>query len=112
MTGPVQDILRRAESVGIRLRLEGNKVKASLPDSNDPRVLDVVEQLRLHRDEVRFLLNQPSELTRQVDYDLPPSDPCYTCGGITYWRRPTGGYVCQACHPDPRELTLASKRIQ
>ena len=104
MSGPVQDILRRAGSVGIRLRLDGSKVKAILPDSNDPRVLDVVEQLRQHRDEVRSLL--------QVDDDQLPIRPCYTCGGLAYWRRPTGGYVCEACHPNPHELILASRRIQ
>lgn len=112
MSGPVQDILRRAGSVGIRLRLDGSKVKAILPDSNDPRVLDVVEQLRQHRDEVRFLLNQPSAPIQQVDDDQLPIGPCYTCGGLAYWRRPTGGYVCEVCHPNPHELILASRRIQ
>ena len=56
MSGPVRDILRRAECIGIRLRLEGDRLKAALPDSDDPRVLEVVEQLRQHRDEVRHLL--------------------------------------------------------
>jgi hypothetical protein len=111
MTGTVHDILRRAESIGIRLRLEGARLKASLPDSADPRVLEVVEQLRIHRDEVRHFLDHPNGLTQQEGDDLPPTDPCYACGGLMYWRRPTGGYVCAECHPDPRWIP-ASKKIQ
>ena len=106
------NVLRRAECVGIRLRLDGNKVKAILPDSNDPRVLDVVKQLRQHREEVRFLLNQLSAPIQQVDAEQPPTSPCYTCGGITFWRRSSGGYVCQTCYPNPWGLVLASWRIQ
>jgi len=111
MTGTVHDILRRAESIGIRLRLEGDRLKASLPDSDDPRVLEVVEQLRQHRDEVRHFLGQPSGLTQREGDDLPPSDPCYACGGLMYWLRPTGGYVSAECHPNPKWIP-ASKRIQ
>jgi hypothetical protein len=110
MSGIVQDILRRAESVSIRVRLEGNKLKAALPDADDPRVMEVVEQLPLHRDEVRHFLDQFGRLPQRKN-DVPPSDPCYSCGGIMYWRRATGGYVCADCHPNPRWIP-PSKRIQ
>jgi hypothetical protein len=106
MSGPVQDILRRAESVGIRLRLVGSKLKAALPDSDDPGVLEVVEQLRQHREEVRHLLDRPGGLTFQERDEIAPIGPCYTCGSRTYWRRPSGGYVCGRCHPDPYAVAL------
>jgi hypothetical protein len=110
MSGIVQGILLRAESVGIRLRLDGDKLKATLPDTYDQRVMEVVEQLRLHRDQIRDFLNQFGRLPQRKD-DASPSDPCYTCGGNMYWRRATGGYVCAECHPDPRWIP-ASKKIQ
>jgi hypothetical protein len=110
MSDTVQEILLRAESVGIRVRLEGNKLKTAVPDTSDPRVMEVVEQLRLHRDEVRHFLDQFARPPQRND-DVQPSDPCYVCGGIVYWGRATGGYVCAECHPNPRWL-LPSKRIQ
>jgi hypothetical protein len=106
MSTPVQNILRRAESVGIRLRLEGSRLKAALPDSDDPRVVEIVEQLRQHRDEVCHLLDRPGGLTYREEDEEPPVDSCYTCGSRTYPRRPTGGYVCGRCHPDPYAVAL------
>jgi len=70
-----------------------------------------LEQLRQHRDQVCHFLDQPNGLTQQDSDDRPPTDPCYACGGLVYWRRPTGGYVCAECHPDPRWIA-ASKKIQ
>jgi hypothetical protein len=65
MTGTVHDILRRAESIGIRLRLEGDRLKASLPDSDDPGVLEVaylkhaqvLEELRREEEPVPYSRN-------------------------------------------------------
>jgi hypothetical protein len=108
MSATVQNLLLRAESAGIRLRLDGNKLKATLPDPDDPDVLEVVDQLRRHRDEVRHLLDSRGGPTHQEEN--APIVPCYTCGSRVYWRRPTGGYVCAECHPDP--WVPASERIQ
>jgi hypothetical protein len=54
--------------------------------------MKVVEQLRQYRDDVRPFLGQPSDLTQQGSDELPPTEPCNACGGISYWRRPTGRY--------------------
>lgn len=35
-------------------------------------------------------------------HDLPRGE-CSSCGGNVYWRRPTGGRVCQQCHPNPHQ---------
>ena len=30
-----------------------------------------------------------------------PTWKCYVCGGIDYWQRPDGIWVCNKCHPNP-----------
>lgn len=35
--------------------------------------------------------------------DAPPATPCPTCGGLRYWQRPAGGWVCSRCHPSPTD---------
>ena len=27
---------------------------------------------------------------------------CYSCRGTRWWQRPSGGWVCGGCHPQPR----------
>lgn len=66
-------------------------------------------QLHQHRDEVRHFPDQSGGLTQKEGDDIPPSSPCYACGGIMYWRRPTGGLVCAECHPDPRWIPVLKK---
>jgi hypothetical protein len=70
-----------------------------------------LDHLRRHCDEVRHFLGRPGGPTQQDGKNLPPIDPCYVCGGVIYWRRPSGGYVCAECHPDPRWIPVLT-RIQ
>jgi hypothetical protein len=64
MSSCVEDILVEAAVLGIRLRLDGEKVKAALPKELDPRLNPVLEQLRNHRDEVRIALQQQTPTAR------------------------------------------------
>jgi hypothetical protein len=68
-------------------------------------------QLPLHRDEVRDFPAKVGRVTQQEGENIAPTGQCYVCGGAIYWRRPTGGYVCAECHPDPRRIPVLT-RIQ
>ena len=37
--------------------------------------------------------------------DRTTKRPCYACGSRWQWQRPTGGWVCSTCHPQPTEAT-------
>jgi hypothetical protein len=50
------DSVAEAEALGIRLRLIGDRVRATLPEDHPDRVADVVERLRANREEVAELL--------------------------------------------------------
>jgi ribosomal protein L37AE/L43A len=38
-------------------------------------------------------MNQDSDLRQR------PTEPCVTCKANRFWKRPTGGWVCNSCHP-------------
>ncbi len=51
-----KELVAAAEAEGVVFRLEGTKVKLSVPEDKRPTVMPVIEALRPHRDEVRHLL--------------------------------------------------------
>ena len=61
------DSVTEAEALGIRFRLVGDRVRATLPGEHADRLVDVVERLRANREEVAELLR-----TRASVPPMPP----------------------------------------
>jgi hypothetical protein len=57
-TSPVLAIVECLEAAGVRFRLDGEKIKAKLPEPVSPEVLQTLETLRARRGEVATLLRQ------------------------------------------------------
>ncbi len=51
-------IVKSLEAVGVRFRIDGEKVKAKLPEPSPPGVLEALETLRARRSEVIALLRE------------------------------------------------------
>jgi hypothetical protein len=43
----------------------------------------------------------PGEKQQDAAFDavFGPAAPCRVCGGLSYWQRPDGGWLCSRCHP-------------
>lgn len=54
----VSAIVRDLEAIGVRFRLDGQKVKARLPETSPPKVLRSIESLRSRRSDVAALLRK------------------------------------------------------
>lgn len=61
------ECVAEAEALGIRLRLIGDRVRATLPGDHPDRLTDVVDRMRAHREEVAELLR-----TRATVPPMPP----------------------------------------
>ena len=62
MSARVEEIFVEAAILGIKLRLDGEKVKAALPNEFSVRLEPVLEQLRNHRDEIRIALQRREDV--------------------------------------------------
>lgn len=101
MTTSVLDLIREAEAAGIRLRVEGDKVKARLPEPPEA-VAPILARLREHRAEVRQVLAAAGR-----------DDTCPACGTATYrWQDSAGAWHCGRCEPDPRAARWAGVSIE
>lgn len=87
---PIFELLREAEAAGIRLRVDGDKVKAALPDPPEAAA-PILARLREHRAEVRQALCAAGR-----------NDACPACGTSTYQWQDSAGWHCGRCEPDPR----------
>jgi hypothetical protein len=88
------EIVEQVAAAGGVLTLTGGgeRIRAELPE--DAQTL--LDGLREHKAEVIRLLRERR---------------CRTHGDrATWWERPTGGYVCGLCHPDP--YSLANQQAQ
>lgn len=36
-----------------------------------------------------------------IDVTVKPDKTCHVCGGVDFWQRPDGGWLCKTCHPQP-----------
>lgn len=89
----IEALLAELKQKGIEVRLVDGQPKVI-----GPRALltdDLVATLRQHKAELVALLSRPQDST--------PDRPCPACGGLRYWLRPSGGWVCSQCHPAPVE---------
>ena len=59
---PVSVIVETLEASGVRFRLDGEKIKAKLPEPSPPEVLEALETLRARRSEVIVLLRERQAL--------------------------------------------------
>jgi hypothetical protein len=57
----IEDILVEAAGLGIKLRLDGEKIKAALPKEPGARLQPVLERLRTRRDEVKIVLQRQTQ---------------------------------------------------
>ncbi|HZT72219.1 MAG TPA: hypothetical protein VE996_01040 [Terriglobales bacterium] len=94
-TASVLDLIREAEAAGIRLRVDGDKVKAALPDPPGP-VAPILARLRQHRTEVRQALSATGR-----------DDACPACGTAAYRWQDAAGWHCGKCEPNPRAARWA-----
>jgi len=92
----VTSLLAELKAKGIEVRLEDGKPKLRGPQAALTEAL--VAELREHKAEIIAALSQQPTPTEPT-----PARPCYACGGIRFWQRPDGGWVCAACHPAPIE---------
>ncbi len=60
MSGSISEVVESLEARGIRFRVEGDKVKAVVPDPAPPDIIEAIESLRPHREEVRAVLESKS----------------------------------------------------
>lgn len=54
----VLSVVEHLEAAGVRFRLDGEKIKAKLPQPSPPEVLEALESLRARRAEVMALLRE------------------------------------------------------
>lgn len=101
MTTSVLDLIREAEAAGIRLRVEGDKVKARLPEPPEA-VAPILARLREHRAEVRQVLAAAGR-----------NDLCPACNRAEYrWQDAAGRWHCGRCDPDPRAARWAGVTLE
>ena len=60
---PVEGIVESLEAVGVRFRLDGEKIKARLPESSSHEILKSLETLRTRRTELATLLRERENRT-------------------------------------------------
>lgn len=72
---PVSVIVETLEASGVRFRLDGEKIKARLPEPSPPEVLEALETLRVRRSELIALLRERHKQTLApcgAGAELPP----------------------------------------
>jgi hypothetical protein len=102
---PVLAIVECLEAVGVRFRLDGEKIKAKLSEPVSPEVLHTLETLRAHRGEVATLLLQRQEQVLSPCaspecagcYEVepgrsihPPKPPQEWLDWLACWQKPKG----------------------
>ncbi len=91
--------LAEAQAAGIRFRLAGGRVMATVP--NPPEAAEpILTRLRAHKVEVTLLLTGPPQA-------------CTCCMGGGYWLTGWLGWVCVRCHPPatPGEKARPVRRV-
>lgn len=92
------ELLREAQAAGIRLRLVGGTIKATLPDPPEA-ARPLIERLRQCKTDLLLLLAKPD-------------GPCIAGHPPSYWQDSANAWHCMECEPNPawhylRGVTLA-----
>src|ERR1035441_5703416 len=89
------EIVAKIVSIGGRVFLEGDRLKARIPEGY-PEASALVEELRTQKAEVIRLL-QGGMVSPAADLTEP--ERCCYCRGFLFWLSIYGMKVCTACHP-------------
>lgn len=82
-------LLEQASAAGFTVRVEGDQLVVRGPRGHEA----FVHALAARKDEVIAVLRRTHH----------PAEPCFACGGVRFWQRSDGGWVCATCHPAPVE---------
>lgn len=86
-------IVEETTRLGIQLRINGDKIRVTLPDGDDARITAAIEDLRSHRDEVIALLREGPEVAHALSPALDKkSEGCLHCKGAGRCRCITCGH--------------------
>jgi hypothetical protein len=89
------EIITKIERIGGQVFLEGDRLKARIPESH-PDASALVEELRVQKAEV---IRSLRESGRPNCADLIEPERCRACRGFLFWLSTYGVKVCCACHP-------------
>ena len=89
------EIVSKIERIGGRVFLEGDRLRARLPESH-PEANALIEELRTQKAEV---IRQLREIVPAPFSDLSKPERCPACQGYLFWLSVYGVKVCCACHP-------------
>jgi hypothetical protein len=89
------EIVTKIERIGGHVFLEGDRLKARIPE-NHPDASALVEELRTQKAEVIRLLRESGATPHS---DLSEPERCGACRGFLFWLSAHRVKVCAACHP-------------
>jgi hypothetical protein len=89
------EIVAKIERIGGHVFLEGDRLKARVPDGH-PEASALVEELRTQKAEVIRLLRESGPPPHS---DLAEPEHCGACLGFIFWLSVHGVKVCAVCHP-------------
>lgn len=112
MNGSILQVIESLESAGVSFRIDGEKVKAVIPDPALPDVAKALEILRQRKGEVRAILEGKSRKVETV-----PQGECKQCDGegecrchACTLRRTENAVPRLMCRPRERQAWLAATR--
>jgi len=80
----VRSLIETAQTRGLILFLEEGRVKVQAPQDLDPETQALIQELREHKEEIRFMLAQAAPR-------------CWNCGGATTETRDIYGETVWGC---------------
>ena len=89
------DIVTKIESIGGHVFLEGDRLKARIPESH-PEASALIDELRTQKAEIIRLLRENGI---SLCADLGEAERCCVCRGFIFWASVYGVIVCAGCHP-------------
>ena len=58
------------------------------------------------RDNTLSMADDPLNQSLEVNLTDCPAEPCYSCGGVDWWRADWGAWLCCQCHPNTKSITI------
>lgn len=89
------EIVAKIERIGGHVFLEGDRLKARIPESH-PEASALIDELRTQRAEIIRVLRESGQTPHS---DLSEPERCCACRGFLFWLSLYGVKVCCACHP-------------
>ena len=98
-----RQIVNELESIGVRLHVQGAKVKLRGPEKyvKDPAIL---ERVRERKPEIVAFLsreNEPQLAKENIGFEptlQAPTERCRACNGYVFWQSVHGPVICVVCH--------------